>query len=133
MREIKFRAYIKSEAEMVDVETIDWHDKYIISETGFNTDPETGEEDIQFMFDDIELMQYTGLKDKNGKEIYEGDILKIKPNNSIAEVGWDEDGYYGVMIDGRCYAFGAGTDIKVRTSEVIGNIYENPELLGGKR
>ena len=72
------------------------------------------------------LMQYTGLKDKNGKEIYEGDIVKSN-DHSIWVVKWDCD-YASFMIQ----SFGnRGLSWLMHiTPEVIGNIYENPELVG---
>lgn len=73
------------------------------------------------------LMQYTGLKDKNGKEIYEGDIVivdwndsRYKPHNR--EVKWDNKNLCWV-IEGGCLT------IDYIHFEIIGNIYENPELL----
>jgi len=79
------------------------------------------------------LMQFTGLKDKNGKEIYEGDIVENKIKE-IGEVAWSNCHYWFVrkdkegkpiismfepyMIDG-----------EVKDLEIIGNIYENKELL----
>ena len=83
------------------------------------------------------LGQYTGLLDKNGKEVYEGDIIRIKPNpkdyggykghNYIELVFWnDEEACYDIAID-RTWLL-LKSDI-----EIIGNIYENPELItGGK-
>ena len=66
-------------------------------------------------------MDSTGLKDKNGKEIYEGDILKTSTGNN--RVMWDnKDGLWG--FDERCPVYFA--DINQR--EVIGNIWEDPEL-----
>ncbi len=109
MREIKFRAWIKEEKVLTSWEEI---------QEGYGFD---------YVFEHqekVELMQYTGLKDKNGKEIYEGDIVlcfstKRCPHTVIWNgVGWDLEGLY----DG--YRWGG--------EEVIGNIYESPELLEEK-
>jgi hypothetical protein len=74
---------------------------------------------------DEQLMQYTGLKDKNGKEIYEGDVLKWE-NDAIGKVEWLHDGfvvYFPNWNRAHRRLFGS------KKMEVIGNIYENPELL----
>ncbi len=75
--------------------------------------------------DDVILLQYTGLKDIKNKEIYEGDILKYlnyKGYEEIIEVWWDND-MAGFNFGNRNLSF-----IKNKL-EIIGNIYENPELL----
>lgn len=79
---------------------------------------------MQGWLDGCQLMQYTGLKDKNGKEIYEGDIIRL-PIGELGNVIYFEP--YAAFVgdsDGILTQLDLGADI-----EVIGNIYENPELL----
>jgi hypothetical protein len=78
------------------------------------------------------LMQYTGMKDKNGKEIYEGDICRF----DVREGGVGEPAYHGLVgqvgFSFGCYTIGDFLS-HYHSLEVIGNIYENPELLEGNR
>ena len=74
--------------------------------------------------DDYELMQYIGLKDKNGKEIYEGDIVKFFEYKVIDNIVLPEE--IVIINDIRK---GCDTLRPSQYMEVIGNIYENPELL----
>ena len=129
MREIKFRAWDKDMREMIMVSGIQF-DPHSPLEKPNIIDERNDIRDL----DEIELMQYTGLKDKNGKEIYGGDILKseswskygrqINPYLIVqwGKVGWIVEGYNGQMK--------VHPDLDVRTDyEIIGNIYKNPELL----
>lgn len=132
MREIKFRAWLKEDKRMVNVETMDFTDKSIqyLKKSEINNAYILRRES----FVDVELMQYTGVKDKNGKEIYEGDIIKYKfpydrRLNHISPVKFLETetsfgvkDRYGIEIP--LYRITTGNFF-----EVIGNIYENPELL----
>ena len=72
MREIKFRAYIHDIKKIYPVAMIDWQENgvYVRYLEDGNTRP-------LMRLSDIDLMQFTGLHDKNGKEIYEGDIVTI--------------------------------------------------------
>ena len=130
MREIKFRAWEKPifnhPGHMFEVDEI-WWSKNRLKE---NNSAET-----VYSLVDCVLMQYTGLKDKNGKEIYEGDILlksyekdNKRINVTTYKVFFNAGCFMVVTDDGRRHLLGD----EITLLEVIGNIYENPELTGGK-
>ena len=79
---------------------------------------------------DCILMQYTGFKDRNGKEIYEGDIVKITEGFSIkkGEVLWDNEMASFIVLGAK---YDEVVDLDTIES-IIGNIYENPEFLEEK-
>lgn len=84
----------------------------------------------EISFNDCDVMQCTGLKDKNGKLIYEGDIvLSLATKSHTGVVCWDKEKAY-FKINGKGIAYNALQTLHSENAfEVIGNIYENPELL----
>ena len=128
MREIKFRAWLKYGKEIVDVEEIDFMNEVI---NYIDNDYENNEQEIiGAYFENIELMQYTGLKDMREKEIYEEDIVKLRANHGIGVIKYyDEWGAFVVeCIKPRPLAV-LGMNYYKEDIEVIGNIYENSELI----
>lgn len=123
-RDIKFRAWDEELGEMLYTESEEWFDDGVYFR--FNKH----EDELRH-----DLMQYTGLKDENEKEIYEGDILSIKiySRNKIivqckALVEF-KDGCFGV-IWGYDKTFLSLKSFFNTKFEVVGNKYENPEILG---
>ena len=76
--------------------------------------------------DNFIILQYTGLKDENGREIYEGDIVRHATWGDVYEVIFEDGGFYVLSS----YDF---QTINEYPLEVIGNIFENPELLEGEK
>ena len=127
MRDIRFRAWDKEEKVMWEVANLQL---WLFAKPTKYTDGSGGPKG------EWELMQYTGLKDKNGKEIWERDVVRVYQEGWETKIGWvvwheqyarfniawqtDTPDFYG------CLTTFANDDIEF---EVIGDIYSNPELL----
>lgn len=122
MREIKFRAWVKDGKEIVDVEEIDFMNKVI--NYIYNDYKNNEQEIIGAYFEDIELLEYSGLKDMKGKEIYEGDILFESFSEEYFKVVF-ENGSFRAEVD----EYSLDLEDYAHICEVVGNIYENPELM----
>ena len=125
----KFRAWLKKEQKMDNkIEDISWlEDELYCIGDGIT---------YMVLAEDLVLMQSTGLKDKNGKEIFEGDI--ITNGISVVDVKNHQTLGFYTVVNGEERFFGSNTSIKdfendveefSSTTKIIGNIYENPELL----
>lgn len=126
MREIKFRVWDKELKEMCSVTDIQLWINYVHYS---RKDSDIGKGNYPA---DVILMQYTGLKDKNGTEIYEGDIV-YDPWGDKHIVIWDEESMmftYDVNEWWMPYLWCRSHEAdELDKPEVIGNIYDNPELL----
>ena len=129
----KFRAWIKTEKRMIETDDllcIDYENEMVMTQQVYFENGLPDYRDLDnFVFEEIELMQSTGLKDKNGVEIFEGDIVKM------AKDVYSEPTYYEVVRHrGGAYRLESkqhGCELWLRNAdcEVVGNVYENKELL----
>ncbi len=129
MKEIKFRAWNKIASFMMDWKDFIGYEKDQISIVG---------NDYRvFNDDEFIIMEYTGLKDKNGKEIHEGDITAVfnfEDSFFRVKVVYQNGafGYINIFDEFIPFAsnnFSQWTDDKSKEIEVVGNIYENSDLL----
>ena len=121
MRDIKFRVWDNERNAMFNSKSVDidfFEGKIEITSDTIRYD-EVYTDEIK----DFELMQYVGCKDKNNKEIYEGDIVKTKEH--IGQIIYSK-GMFFIDVKGDFYLPIYNVS---EFMEVIGNIYENPELL----
>ena len=138
-REIKFRIWDVENKEMLKVQELDFEPTFYGGRIAIRPD----QYNDYFDTEDMILMQYTGLHDKNEKEIYEGDIVLLDCYNyeepafdGEFKVIYDDINGMWLLIDlenkDRDFTFGEIRSYYKAEIEVIGNIYDNPELLGGK-
>lgn len=129
-REIKFRAWDEKRKTYREFGTykfgllLDDHEG-VMESTGY--DSYDSPCNFESLSDHIILEQYTGLKDRNGKEIYEGDIMHSEQWNPKSYVVIFEDGAFGFSAPSVPYYMNSLHYLE--KFEIIGNIHENPELL----
>ncbi|WP_338997984.1 YopX family protein [Fusobacterium animalis] len=124
MKEFKMKAWLKKENKMVSIIGIDLNYQYI----RYTDDGNLFKDDYKIAeFKDIELLQFTGVKDKAGQEVYEADVIKF--NDGIDDIYGlisydDEDAVY-------CVSYENVTEHLSNMAgdfEIVGNIFENPDL-----
>ena len=125
----KFRAWMKSLKWMCDVTNISFDSKFVdICQLG-DTERYT---EMSVEFDEIELLQSTGLKDKNDKEIFEGDIVKMTKDVYSEPTYYEVVRHYGGAYRLESKQHGCELWLRHTDCEVVGNVYENRELLEDK-
>ena len=127
-REIKFRIWDIENKEMLKVQELDFEPTFYGGRIAIRPD----QYNDYFDTEDMILMQYTGLNDKNGKEIYEGDIVGYNKIKWIVKWNKHRMGFSLYPTTKQLYD---EMPINVENElgfKILGNIYDNPELLGGE-
>lgn len=131
MRGIKFQAWVPERKVMVEVISVNFKDNTVQLPIQTDVNSEYWWDETTWDLSKIELLQFTGLKDKNGKEIYEGDVVKgywWQKGKSHRHIGKVTYGMAAFKVVGVKQYFGMNDELNP-VYEVIGNIYENPKLL----
>ena len=128
MKTVKFRIW--NGIEMVyDITSGKFGTFYVNPEKGNGLNPEDTASltvNTTKYHEGMPLMQYSGIDDKNGKEIYEGDIFKLGAEKEVFEVRF-EHGCFMAFCNGKQY--GLIGELRICFIDIIGNIYQNAELL----
>ena len=125
-REIKFRVWDVENKEMLNVQELDFEPTFHGGRIAIRPD----QYNDYFDTEDMILMQYTGVNDRCGKEIYESDIVYVRSEDENAIIEWDEQtARFIIHFDGWIADF---DNYYGKELEIIGDIYNNPELLGGE-
>ena len=134
----KFRAWVSSKKTLCEVLIINYKEKTVQLPIETEVNAPYWWDETSWSFEDVELLQYTGLKDKNGVEIYEGDLLKKRNyKDGIYKVVWTKHGFelrhdFIRKYKGDSWEETAYLPIHERDYEVIGNVHEHPHLLKGE-
>ena len=146
MKELKFRAFHKSSKIMFDVVQIDFINKFVFSYERIRSMSKYPYFDtVSYLSSECELMQFTGLKDVDGKDIFEGDVVEVEfddyySNNSFTidedsthkgEIVFEFFGYYIKFPDMCFMSINDIADYEFNI-KILGNIHQNPELLEKK-
>ena len=160
----KFRVWIKTEKRMIETDdllAIDYENEVVMTQQVYFENGLPDDRDIYcYDFDEIELMRSTGLQDKNGKEIFEGDVLKFNDEwNEYCHEGYVDGSvegvnYVEVVRSEACFEFGktkypdSSLFILMEDEhlnfkdfiksedfefEIIGNVWEDGDLIDGKK
>lgn len=130
-REIKFRAWDDLHNKMYPVSDIEWD-----ADGRMWVTADDGKNGIELIDDEAHLMQYTGIHDKNGRKIYEGDIVRTGKDNvgdlepMIGQVIMQEGSW---LIENEKKQEAIDLFSEITSREVIGNIFEDKQLLEGKQ
>lgn len=125
MREIKFRAWCSGKHGSLTFSENSMDYNVVLSKNGYWCDVESGW-DIHGEYETVPIMQFTGMKDYNGKEIYEGDIVRDYDEGFLYKVMFCEHYAQFMFYDYLNDDYYDNQDIAEH--EIIGNIHENPEL-----